>query len=170
MSEQITDRDENFRGYFTYLEAAFFLDKSLESIQKAVSNGVLISHKLPGETAKVISAEQVEWYKDKPLTKEISKVYQEIQSLKNTIDVLSEQIEMYEKGMDKVPTRQAFAEDMDKLSILYNEARRWGGERMPDVAFFTSHHIQLMHILAIQEQNEILSHIRNAVVFPRKRG
>ena len=68
------------KNLFTYQEAAKELGKSIESVTKAVSNGVLQPVWIRKQ-GKFIARDEVEWFKDKPLTPVNAELYQRFKAL-----------------------------------------------------------------------------------------
>jgi hypothetical protein len=84
--------------YFTYQEAATELGKSVESIQKAVSAGILHPIRFPPSNTRYLHWEEVEWFKDKPLTMAIAQAYQQLKEAQEEISALKRRME--EKSSD----------------------------------------------------------------------
>jgi hypothetical protein len=71
--------------YFTYQQAATELGRSVESIQKAVSAGILHPVRFPPSNTRYLQREEVEWFKDKPLSMAIAEAYQQLKEARERI-------------------------------------------------------------------------------------
>lgn len=68
------------KDFLTYREAAYEMGKSVESVQKAVSNGILQPVWIRKQ-GKFIARDEVLWFKDKPLTLVNAELYQKFKAL-----------------------------------------------------------------------------------------
>ncbi len=83
----------NLEDYFTYQQAAAELDRSVESIQKAVSAGILHPIRFPPSNTRYLHREEVEWFKDKPLTMPIAEAYRQLKEAREEIAELESRMQ-----------------------------------------------------------------------------
>src|SRR5690349_6817407 len=88
----------NLEDYFTYQQAAAELDRSVESIQKAVSAGILHPVRFPPSNTRYLLREEVEWFKDKPLTMPIAEAYRQLKEAQEEIAELKSSIQEQSSG------------------------------------------------------------------------
>ncbi|HZO74498.1 MAG TPA: hypothetical protein VFB60_20005 [Ktedonobacteraceae bacterium] len=92
------DMKANQEGYFTYQQAATELNRSVESIQKAVSAGILHPVRFPPSNTRYLRREEVEWFKDKPLSIAIAKAYQQLQEAREEVAKLKSRMQEEASG------------------------------------------------------------------------
>ena len=90
MQQEIEFDPEN---HFTYLRAAKELDRSIESIQKAVSAGVLHPIRLRSANTRYILRDEIEWFKDKPLTPAIAAAYQQLKETREELEEIKRKVQ-----------------------------------------------------------------------------
>jgi hypothetical protein len=88
----------NLEDYFNYQQAAAELDRSVESIQKAVSAGILHPIRFPPSNTRYLHREEVEWFKDKPLTMPIAEAYQQLKEAQEEIAELKSRMQEESSG------------------------------------------------------------------------
>src|SRR5713226_5086492 len=88
----------NLEDYFNYQQAAAELDRSVESIQKAVSAGILHPIRFPPSNTRYLHREEVEWFKDKPLTMPIAESYQQLKEAQEEIAELKSRMQEESSG------------------------------------------------------------------------
>lgn len=112
---------EEKEAYLTYHEAAGELGKSIESIQKAVSAGILHPVRFPPSNTRYLHQEEVEWFKDKPLSMPIAEAYKQLKEARVKIAALERQIE--EKSSDTLGVLLVLAVVGVGLGLLTAAAR-----------------------------------------------
>src|SRR5258708_34014895 len=90
----------NPEDYFTYQQAAAELDRSVESIQKAVSAGILHPVRFPPSNTRYLPREEVQRLKDKPHSMAIAEAYRQLNEARE--EIAEVRIRMQEKPA--VPT------------------------------------------------------------------
>jgi hypothetical protein len=88
----------NREDYLTYQQAAVELDRSVESIQKAVSAGILHPVRFPPSNTRYLQREEVEWFKDKPLSMAIAEAYQQLKEAREEIAELKSRMQEESSG------------------------------------------------------------------------
>ena len=88
----------NPEDYFTYQQAAAELDRSVESIQKAVSAGILHPVRFPPSNTRFLPREEVEWFKDKPLSMAIAEAYRQLKEAREEIVDLKSRMQEESSG------------------------------------------------------------------------
>src|SRR5260370_37343231 len=92
------DMKANLEDYFTYQQAATELNRSVESIQKAVSAGILHPVRFPPSNTRYLQREEVEWFKDKPLSMPIAEAYQQLKEAQQEIAELKSSMQEESSG------------------------------------------------------------------------
>lgn len=69
----------NTEDLLRYPDAARELGRSVKRVQQAIHAGILHPVKLPGQTAKYLQRDEIEWFKDKTLTEANAILYREMQ-------------------------------------------------------------------------------------------
>lgn len=93
--EEIKNPLEN---YYTYQQAAAELSRSVESIQKAVSAGILHPVRFHPSNTRYLPREEVEWFKDKPLTMPIAGAYRQLKEAREEIAELKGRMQEESSG------------------------------------------------------------------------
>lgn len=88
----------NLEDYFTYQQAAAKLNRSVESIQKAVSAGILHPVRFPPSNTRYLQWEEVEWFKDKPLSMAIAEAYRQLKEAREEIAELKSRMQEESSG------------------------------------------------------------------------
>ena len=68
----------DIKYWFTYEEAAKELDRSRSSVARAASQGILHPKSLPGARVKYIHLDEIEWFRDKTLTRANAILYRDM--------------------------------------------------------------------------------------------
>lgn len=84
--------------YFTYQQATTELNRSVESIQKAVSGGILHPVRFPPSNTRYLQREEVEWFKDKPLSMPIAEAYRQLKEAQKEIAELKSSMQEESSG------------------------------------------------------------------------